>query len=52
MTNKNICQECGMTIKQDEFHPYEFCVLWKNRIDPRNLYKQIVKHEKDQKTKE
>lgn len=37
----NICQECGMMVQPKEFHPFEFCVLWKNGLDPRKLCKQI-----------
>ena len=29
-----LCQECGMEIEANEYHPYAFCVLVKAGIDP------------------
>lgn len=40
-TEKSVCQECGMIVQPTEFHPFEFCILWKNGSDPRELYKKI-----------
>ena len=48
----NICQECGMNVEPGEFHPYEFCLLYKAGQDPRALYKRIVEHNKAQKPKQ
>jgi len=52
MSNNLICRECGMTIKPKEFHPYEFCILWKNGQDPRELYQRIIQRQSSDKQEE
>lgn len=52
MAKNDICQECGMIVHPAEFHPIEFCVLWRNGYDPKNLFNRIVKLvEEDQESK-
>lgn len=31
------CGECGMNVAAREFHPYWYCVLFKNGVDPRTI---------------
>jgi len=36
------CQECGMNVDGREYHPYLFCVLFKNGIDPRHQFTRDI----------
>jgi hypothetical protein len=41
-----ICQDCGMNVEPNEYHPFEYCVLWRAGIDPR----QFVERERSRLT--
>ncbi len=39
----NKCSECGYTCLPDEYHPYEYCVLVKAGIEPREFIQREIK---------
>lgn len=44
MANR-ICTECNALLRQPgEYHPYEFCVLYKAGLDPWEAVQRINKH--------
>ena len=37
------CLDCGYPCTSNEYHPYEYCVLYKAGIDPKKFVQQEIK---------
>jgi ribosomal protein L34E len=52
-SNSYACQECGMRVESArEYHPYEFCVLYKAGQNPSRFYAEIRKRVLDESPRE